>query len=443
MGPVEAWLDDSSWSVTDTKLFWLLLPLAIRALSRALSRKPRVTASGQRLYAVRSVLGIPPAREVVVKPILDVMSALCGASAHVAGMAAGIGAIHKTREEALIAHRRALGGLLIVTLVSALHWIAWLRIARHAPVAVPSRPVAHLPAIVRVRIAPPLPQVLGRGEPRQASADSRRADTRIHVPPAGIGSRVAAHAHMSAAPDRPGVQPAIVLPPPTLYAAHVPASARLTYHVERGGRPIGEASLDWRHQADRYSLNLLVALPDDGGGRLLEQTSVGRLTDHGLQPERFVDHRRHRGERAVNMQCLAGDVGGVSFSASTAQRDCVPGMQDSASWWVQLAAIVAALPTLPDPGTELRLFVARTHGTVDLWTFIVQGRQGWDASADRSLPASAIKLVRRPNAGGPFYDTTAEVWLDAAPPHWPLRVTLQEARGEPLTWTRTQAQGMN
>jgi hypothetical protein len=40
-----------------------------------------------------------------------------------------------------------------------------------------------------------------------------------------------------------------------------------------------------------------------------------------------------------------------------------------------------------------------------------------------------VHLERRPP--GP-YDTLAEVWLDPARQHWPVRVRLTEAGGEPL-----------
>jgi len=118
-------------------------------------------------------------------------------------------------------------------------------------------------------------------------------------------------------------------------------------------------------------------------------------------------------------------------------------MQDSLSWWVQLAAIVSAMPARPEPGMQLQIAVARTHGTVDLWTFEVLGSQRGDQELAVDASNQIIRLIRRPGRMNRAYDTHAEVWLDAAAPHWPQRVQLQEARGEPLIWVRTMMAPVN
>lgn len=208
----------------------------------------------------------------------------------------------------------------------------------------------------------------------------------------------------------------------------------------RGEQKFGAAVLDWQRQEDRYSLSMRVSDGAANDQPLMDQTSMGRVDMHGLQPERFVDARRHRGARAVNLRC---DEGVVSYSVSSAEHACVGGMQDSLSWWVQLAAIVSAMSASPAPGTELQIAVARTHGTVDLWTFEVLGLLRVDQKLADEASNQVIRLVRRPGRMNRAYDTHAEVWLDAAAPHWPQRVQLHEARGEPLIWVRTMVAPVN
>lgn len=198
--------------------------------------------------------------------------------------------------------------------------------------------------------------------------------------------------------------------------------------------------LDWQRDGGRYNLSLHAPIDDEGGQPLIMQTSAGQVDEHGLRPERFVDRRPRRGTRAVTLQC---DVGVVRFSASTQQHACVGGMQDYLSWWIQLPAIVAASPSLLQPGSVLNVAMTRTHGSVDVWTFEVMGLQDVRLSDDSAELTPAIKLMRRPGRTNRAYDTNAEVWLDAASPHWPLRVRLQEARGEAIVWTRAAASSVN
>lgn len=220
---------------------------------------------------------------------------------------------------------------------------------------------------------------------------------------------------------------------PPRYAASAPEPARLAFIAMRGEQRLGEAAFDWQRQGDRYSVSMRVSDGAVDDHPLMSQTSVGRVNEHGLQPERFVDFRKRRGARAVNLRC---DEGVVSYSASSVQHACVGGMQDGLSWWVQLAAIVSAMPAKPAEGSELQIAVARAHGSIDIWTFEVQRQQSVDQELADDAGAEVIRLVRRPGRDNRAYDTYAEVWLDATAPHWPRRVQLQEARGEPLIWVR-------
>lgn len=215
---------------------------------------------------------------------------------------------------------------------------------------------------------------------------------------------------------------------PPQYPARLPDATRLSLVAWRGEQRLGDAALDWRHDAARYELHLSWAGEPPPAASWLEQTSSGRVGPHGLLPERFVDRRARRGARAVSLQCDEGVGGAVSFSAATAHAPCVPGLQDGLSWWLQLWAIVAARPTVPAAGATISVAVARLHGVIEVWTFAVE------PDAD----ATALKLARRPDHAPQFDDLTAELWLDAAPPHALRRVRLQPARGEPLVWERLE-----
>jgi hypothetical protein len=204
----------------------------------------------------------------------------------------------------------------------------------------------------------------------------------------------------------------------------LPAPAELIYTVHRGALS-GEGRLVWRPVAGGYTLTLEARLPLIGV--IFSETSTGSFDAWGLAPQRYAERRLRRSERALTMSRDAAGGGGggggggtLSFSASTARLPLPPGAQDRLSWLVQLAALYRAAPPGSAPlfSSGADLPVASVNGDLSQWQFRVAPGQ-----------AGLLHLERRPP--GP-YDTLAEVWLDPARQHWPVRVRLTEAGGEPL-----------
>ncbi len=349
--------------------------------------------------------------------------------------------------ERVLPRERLLAGLMLAGVVAGLHVLLWSRIGGLAWAPQPggdgsprpARPAASRVWMVRHPAAVgPVGRTAGSDAPDRAArtpavpaeaprrplgvpelAFARSHPVRSAMPEAV--SRAAADADV--APGRPGV-------PPPQYLARLPSSAQLTLSAWRGTHRLGDASLTWWHDDARYQLQLSWPVAPPPAATLIEQTSSGRVGPHGLLPERFVDRRARRGARAVSVQCDdAAGGGAVSFSAVTTRAPCVVGLQDGLSWWLQLWAIVAAQPAPPAPGAAFSLAVARLHGEVEVWTFVVE------PDAD----AAVLKLVRHPGRAPQLADLTAELWLDAAPPHAWRRVRVQPTRGEPLVWERLES----
>src|SRR5574337_903665 len=77
---------------------------------------------------------------------------------------------------------------------------------------------------------------------------------------------------------------------PPVYPTRVPAPATLRFAARANGVDV-DAELRWRHDGERYRLELRVA----GAARpLVEQLSEGSFDAAGLAPERFLDRRRGR-----------------------------------------------------------------------------------------------------------------------------------------------------
>jgi hypothetical protein len=213
------------------------------------------------------------------------------------------------------------------------------------------------------------------------------------------------------------------------YATRIAAPYQARFRMRRGMLS-GEAKLEWRHDGSQYQARLeadamLV-------GTVLTQQSVGGFDASGLAPQRFVERRWRRGERAVNFVRPAdGQRPRITFSAQSGEAPWVAGVQDRLSWMMQLSAVAAAWPGGgPKVGDSIALEVAGPAGEVQHWVFSVTEVPG--------TGSTALKLVREP---GGQYETAVQVWLDASRHFQPRRVRLLESRGDPLELTRMEPNG--
>jgi hypothetical protein len=202
-----------------------------------------------------------------------------------------------------------------------------------------------------------------------------------------------------------------------VYNTQLPPSATWRYRLQRGLLS-GEAQLDWAAQPDgSYSLALEGTV---AGINALKWRSTGRVGPIGAAPERFLVQRRNRGEQAANFD---NDNRLITFSSSTNQLPWVNGVQDRLSWMVQLPGIVQADPARFKAGEKVLLMVVSAGGGAELWQFDVEGEDSVDG-------VPALKLLRQP---GKPYGTKAQVWLDPARGHMPLRAILTQGEdGSPF-----------
>lgn len=263
---------------------------------------------------------------------------------------------------------------------------------------------------------PPGPETPGAdpaGEPQPATM----AETSLPVPDSGT-----AFAALSRpSPGRTAAAPGC----PAVPQDKLPPSVNVRYSLDRGGIH-GEGQLEWRRLNDRYKLRLDGRLPLMG--TILSQRSEGGFDHCGLAPRRHSERRLGRSERALSFerQGEADSNGGnieqdrVRFSSRSQSLTLRPGTQDRLSWLVEVAGRLSAWPAPgPETGERLGLDVAAVGGDIQHWTFVVQGRN----------KDGHVHLSRVPDE--PF-DTRADVWTDPQRGHWPVRVELREASGDPL-----------
>ncbi len=171
----------------------------------------------------------------------------------------------------------------------------------------------------------------------------------------------------------------------------------------------GDAWLHWRISGDRYRFTLIRRL---GDRELPQWHSEGRWGPRGLMP---ITHQvTQQGRRRESMQFLR-DEEAPDAQASTRLRvgaqthDLPVGTQDRLSWWMQLASMVAARPTLA-VGEVLQIPVASAQGA-RAWDFVVAAHEPGTWHLVRRLPAHAGRPALR-----------WEVWLARAEPRWPVRI---------------------
>jgi hypothetical protein len=281
--------------------------------------------------------------------------------------------------------------------------------ARASPPAAAGAAARPSPAAAPARAAPPAPRPRTPPaiEPAAGQAETPRA--------AAIAPPGAVHEHVQAqADDTPAAAAAadpggLAVP---VYATSLPPSTTLRYLRQRGAQQ-GRVSLRWEVQGDQYQLSLN---SEASSGPAIGSSSRGSIGEQGLAPDRHTESRRGRDVRAANFQ---RDSARITFSGPRTEYPLLPGSQDRLSWMLQLGAIVEANPALRAPGSEIAMFVVGGRGDGELWVFTVQGR------ADVELPAGPVSAAlhlkreaRRP------YDTQAEVWLDPARMHLPVRLRL-------------------
>lgn len=302
--------------------------------------------------------------------------------------------------------------------------------ARHAePEAAPLRRPPGLAQADRDRSAQQ------QAEPAHPAPEADAARPRPSSSPSPSSAGALDEAREAGVPDafappdalQPDGWPAAAEPLP-LYRPRLPAPAVWAFEMRRGAQR-GAAVIDWQPDAasGRYALSLQASA--DGRAGRFTQRSAGSIGLHGLEPERFVDARSGRGQRAVNFRRSEGEL---SFSASTDRLPLVPGVQDRLAWLVQLVGVVAERTARGEPPARepIVLGVAGLRGGQSRWVFSLA------PAADDGDPAArgTVHVQRRPES---LYDTQIDVWLDERAPHAPRRLRYTEARGAPLELQRT------
>ena len=202
-------------------------------------------------------------------------------------------------------------------------------------------------------------------------------------------------------------------------AWRAPSAARMQFAVQgklKGLPYQTKAQLDWLPQGQRYEAAQEVQIPVLGSRR---QSSVGRISPTGLQPEIFLD--RSRKEYSTTFDAQAGNI---RFSRGSEPAPWVAGTQDRMSVFFQVAGMVAAAPKQYPNGTQITVQAA-SSSRVAPWTFTVRGVE------TLTLPAGKLSAIKLEHSAD---SSTADglhsaLWLAPSLQYLPVRIRMVEDGG--------------
>lgn len=233
-------------------------------------------------------------------------------------------------------------------------------------------------------------------------ADLAAALPQPALPPEGLAT---------AAPAASGANPALEWPP----------STRLAYRLTGNYRgPVeGQAQVEWLRQGERYQVFMDLSV-GPGFAPLISRrvSSEGLIGADGLHPQRY-DERTTAVFNAPRSLHIDLDADRIRLP----NREAVarpPGVQDSASQFVQLTWIFTTRPDLLRAGNHVTIPLALPR-RVEPWIYDVLETETLSTPAG---PVDAVHLKPRREAR-PGRDLTAEVWVAPSLQYLPVRILIR------------------
>jgi hypothetical protein len=287
---------------------------------------------------------------------------------------------------------------------------------------VPVAPAASAPDQVIDEPTPPSPPELITSETPDAANPAEEIAQAASAPP----DEATAAAPPSSADVASASASAVAASEPASAAAPTsfewPPSTRLSYRLsgQYRGEIQGSAQVEWIRQDDRYQVLLEITVGPSFAPLMRRRlASEGQLGQAGLSPRRyeettkiaFSDPRilvvRFEGDRIV----LAGERTRLSM----------PGVQDTASQFVQLTWLFRTQPQRLQAGTVIEVPLALPR-RVDRWLYDVIALEALDTPVGR---IEAWHLKPRPLAR-PSGELTTEMWFAPSLQYLPVRFVVRQ-----------------
>ncbi|MEP6876394.1 MAG: DUF3108 domain-containing protein [Burkholderiales bacterium] len=292
-----------------------------------------------------------------------------------------------------------------------------MALAAPKPTAAPAAPPPPAAAPVR-RAAPPVKQA---SAPEIAAAPVLAVASPPESMPEPESEPAAAVEQLAEVPPAAPVEPASA-PASAPASFEWPASTRMSYALTGNfrGEVSGSAQVEWIRAGSRYQVHLdLVVGPSIAPIITRRMSSDGEITAAGLSPQRYdqdtkvVMRDRHRATIAFAPDSV--------LLANGERRDTVPGIQDTASQFVQLTYVFSTRPELLRVGGTVDIPLALPH-KIDVWTYDVVEEEVLHTNFG-PLPSIHLKPRRvSPRVG----ELSAEIWFAPQLRYLPVRIRINQ-----------------
>ena len=202
-----------------------------------------------------------------------------------------------------------------------------------------------------------------------------------------------------------------------------PPSTRLTYVLTGNyrGELHGNARVQWVRQGPRYQVHLDITIgPSFAPLISRHMTSDGELGEQGLVPQRYDEATRVAFQQPRHATVLfAPEL--VTLANGTAQAP-LPGVQDTASQFVQLTRLFTTQPELLRAGTTVTMPLALPR-RMGRWVYDVLGQERLTTPVGELDTFHLKPRLSEQRSGN---ELSAELWFAPTLQYLPVRIRIQQ-----------------
>lgn len=201
-----------------------------------------------------------------------------------------------------------------------------------------------------------------------------------------------------------------------------PVSTRLSYRLTGNvrGEVNGDAQVEWIRVDDRYQVHLDITVGLSFAPLMTRRmSSHGNITREGLSPRRY-DQDTKVGFGAHQRVAVLFEPDAVVL-ANGQRRERWPGVQDTASQFIQLTYLFSTRPELLRAGNTLDVPLALPRN-ISRWAYDVIGEETVHSPIG-AIATFHLKPRRAVVKGG---DLSAEIWFAPSYRYLPVRIRIQQ-----------------
>ena len=258
-------------------------------------------------------------------------------------------------------------------------------------------------------------------EPPVAAVQDPQAES-VAVAQSGSAPVNAASTPVADSPGATAAAPAAAASVPAMASFDWPVSTRVSYVLTGNyrGEVNGNAQVEWIRVGSRYQVHLDLSVGPSFAPLITRRmSSDGEITAAGLTPRRYDQDTKVvlTDRQRINVQFESDFV----VLANGERRASFPGVQDTASQFVQLTYLLSTRPDLLRVGGTVEIPLALPK-KVDVWIYDVVAQETLRTPFGE-LPTIHLKPRHAAQKSG---DLSADIWFAPQLRYLPARIRIQQ-----------------